>query len=181
MRASRSFLPPRGETGEKDDDGGGGGGEGAGGAGCAQETEEEEDAGRQGCRRRRGQSNGNFFLARLPLRVYLFLSGIRRRAFFRGPRFRPPSFLYSTLYEDRGACIPLEGVLQSFARRAHRFRDDIFFLEQLAKARFRTNRVFRNNVKLSNIGFLHSIILDNIEIRVSTVVQSYLCSNKLTS
>ncbi|KAL0124593.1 hypothetical protein PUN28_006447 [Cardiocondyla obscurior] len=91
-------LSSRGETGEKDDD-----------------DERETPAGngrrgrrrRQGCRRRRGQSNGNFFLARLPTPCVLLLP-CTSASFFPGTALRPLSFLYSTLYENRGARIPLE-------------------------------------------------------------------------
>jgi len=51
-----------------------------------QETEEEEDAGGRVVDVARAKVMGISFSRVCRLRVYLFFSGIRRRAFFRGPR-----------------------------------------------------------------------------------------------
>ena len=123
-------------------------GAGEGGGECEQETEEEEDAGGRVVDVAGAKVMGISFSREFAGSVCTSSSPVS--FFFPRTAFRPPSFLYSTLYEDHGACIPLEGVLQLFARRAHRFRDDIFS-ETLSRkrgvrpARIRANRahVFR--------------------------------------
>jgi len=79
---------------------------------------------RQGCRRRRGKVMGISFSRVCRLCVYFFFFDIRRRAFFQGLRLALSRFSIRpfTRIAER-TYIPLEGVLQSFAWRAHRFRD----------------------------------------------------------
>lgn len=127
---------------------------------------------RQGCRRRRSQSNGNFFLARLPAPcVPLFLPPVYVGELFSGgPRFALSRFSIRpfTRIAERTS---LSKVYYNRSREERIVLERIFFSEKLAKAysRLRTNRVFQNNVKLPNIGHLHSIVLDNVTISMFTV------------